>query len=84
MHISMFIIKQYVHNYTEQTYNTIYIYSTCTKTYPKNRSIFMLYIDCIHIHPTVARGFFSARNHIRKSWSAGPSSVRRPQDHLGA
>ena len=58
MHISMFIIKQYVHNYTEQTYNTIYIYSTCTKTYPKNRSIFMLYIYCIHINPTVARGFF--------------------------
>jgi hypothetical protein len=52
--MSMFIIKKYVHNYTQQIYNTTYMYSTCTKTYPKNRSIFMhvyKYILYPHIQP---------------------------------
>ena len=82
----MFIIKQYVHNYTEQTYNTIYICIVLAQKHIQKTGLYScyIYIHCIHINPTVARGFFSARNHIRKSWSAGPSSVRRPQDHLGA
>ena len=40
----MFIIKQYVQNYTQ------HMYSTCTKTSQKNRSIFMLYIYILYPH----------------------------------
>ena len=60
MHISMFIIKQYVHNYTEQTYNTIYICIVLAQKHIQKTGLYScyIYIHCIHINPTVARGFF--------------------------